>query len=76
VSILQAANVRDGWYDFPGYAETAYAVVPSNVVRNESKERRERTWSAAGVGLGKLRDRLDVVAQNSDVPWFGRIEIG
>ena len=55
-------DVGDIWDDFPRYQDCFGYMVPGDVVGDHSEERSQRFGTAAGVGLEKLRDRVDVVA--------------
>ena len=51
--------------DFSGYAQAVATVVSGDLVRHESKERRQRNERTEDLGLRELFDRLDMVAQAS-----------
>jgi len=51
VSRVLAPDVGDRGHDLPGHAEAAAALVPGHVVRDEHKERGQRSESPAPAGL-------------------------
>ena len=60
VRLLRPPGLADGGDNLSGHPETADAVVPGDVVDDDSKERGPRPELAADLGVGQLRDRLDV----------------
>ena len=60
---LRVSELGNGWNDFSGYPETAHALVPGDVVRDEPEERRQCHGVAARVGVGELQDGMDMAAQ-------------
>ena len=60
---MPVPGVRNGRHDFSGYAKTAGAVVPGDLVGDHPEEWRQRAGPATDPGVGQLRDRLDLAAQ-------------
>jgi hypothetical protein len=65
MSALRPPDLGYGRHDLPGYAQVAGGLVPGHVLAGEPKERRQRTWLADSLGVGKLQDGMDVAAQVS-----------
>ena len=59
---LWMPDVGDGEDDLPRYKDPFGGVVPRDVVGDHPEEWSQRFGTAAGVGLEKLRDCVDVVA--------------
>ncbi len=59
---LRPPSLGDGRDDLPGYAHPAHALVSGDVVGDHAEERRQRSGAAAGIGLGKLPNRLGLAA--------------
>ena len=59
---LWVSDVGDRRDDIPRYADPFGGLVSGDVVGDNAEERRQRSRTAAGVGLEELRDGLDVAA--------------
>lgn len=59
---LWPSILGDRGNDISGYAKAVEPVVSCDVVRHQSKDRRQRFGIAAGSGIGQLPDRLDVAS--------------
>ena len=60
---MPVPGVINGRHDLSGYAKTADAVVPGDLVGNHPEEWRQCAGPATDPGVGQLRDRLDLAAQ-------------
>ena len=59
---LPMPDIGDGGDDFSGHADAFGALVPGDVVGDDSEERGKCTGPAAGAGPEELRDGVDVAA--------------
>ena len=57
------SDLRDCRHDLSEYAEAAHSVVPSHLVRDQSKERNQRGQHSAHFRPAELSDSMDLDAQ-------------
>ena len=59
---LRLSDIGDGGDDFSGHSDAFGALVPDDVVGDDSEERGQCAGTAAGAGPEELRDGVDVAA--------------
>ena len=64
VPSLRASRFRDGRYDFRAYAYAVADLVPRDLVGGDPEERGQRLGAATRAWSGKLRDGMDLAAQD------------
>jgi hypothetical protein len=62
---MPLSGFRHGGHDFPGHPQAVANVVSSGLAHYQSEKRCKGGEFAASVGLGKLHNGLDMVAQTS-----------